>query len=183
MNSFRTRLIRWKSTASRAFRQKNYNSFLLNDLFLTPQFWAAENRACLIKSPVELTVGTARLFNLPIEEPLQLVRYGRRLGQDLFDPPNVKGWPGGTRWITTSTLLDRTQMLHRTIRGHETGHGLDRGNGNMSQTHGAGWLATEPISIVQATLLPLAPLQPPIASEERGQAVRQLVLDPVYQLK
>ncbi|MCE3221946.1 MAG: hypothetical protein K0S58_126, partial [Nitrospira sp.] len=61
-------------------------------------------------------MGTGRLFHVPIEESLHLVRYGRRLGQDLFDPPNVKGWPGG-RWITTSALLDRTQMLHRAIRG------------------------------------------------------------------
>ena len=70
VNLFRTRLIRWRSTASPvSFRQKNYNiASLLNDLFLTPQFWASENRACLIKSPVELTVGTARLFNLPIED-------------------------------------------------------------------------------------------------------------------
>ncbi len=166
------------------FRQNNYDmASLLNALVLTPHFWAPENRGCLIKSPVELTVGTARLFNLPIEEPLQLVRCGRRLGQDLFDPPNVKGWPGGTRWITTATLLDRTQMLQRAIRGHETGHVRGQGMGDMNQTHGATWLAAEPIDIVQATLLPLGPVQPLAAGEERGQAVRQLVLDPVYQLR
>ena len=128
-------------------------------------------------------VGTARLFNLPVDEPLQLVRYGRRLGQDLFDPPNVKGWPGGTKWITTSTLLDRTQMLHRGIRGHETGHGSSEGVGRMSHAQGTSWLAEESIDIVQATLLPLAPVQPLDPGEDRIQAVRQLVLDPVYQLK
>jgi uncharacterized protein (DUF1800 family) len=166
-----------------SFRQ-NYNiASLLKDLFRTPQFWAAENRGCLIKSPVELTVGTGRLFNVPIEEPLQLVRYGRRLGQDLFDPPNVKGWPGGTRWITTSTLLDRTQMLHRVIRGHEMGDVPTNGRSDMAHRHDAGWLATESIEIVEATLLPLTPMQPLHPGEDRIQAVRQLVLDPVYQLK
>lgn len=167
-----------------SFRQKNYNiAALLTDLFLTPHFWAAENRGCLIKSPVELMVGTGRLFNLAIEEPLQLVRYGRRLGQDLFDPPNVKGWPGGTRWITTATLLDRTQLLHRAIRGHETGHSNEQGMAGMAQSQNANWLATEPFDIVQATLLPLKPVQPPDSGEDRIQAVRQCVLDPVYQLK
>lgn len=166
-----------------SFRQNYSIASVLKDLFLTAQFWAAENRGCLIKSPVELTVGTARLFNVPIEEPLQLVRYGRRLGQDLFDPPNVKGWPGGTRWITTSTLLDRTQMLHRVIRGHEMGDVPTNGSSDMAHRHGAGWLATESIDIVQATLLPLIPMQPLRPGEDRIQAVRQLVLDPVYQLK
>jgi len=31
----------------------------------------------------------------------------RSLGQDLFAPPNVKGWDGGLAWITTNTLLAR----------------------------------------------------------------------------
>ena len=165
-----------------SFRKKNYEiAGLLQDLLLSPQFWAPENRGVLIKSPVELIVGTARLFSLPIEDTVQQIGLARRLGQDLFDPPNVKGWPGGTRWITTSSLLDRTQMLHRAIRGHETGH--SHGMADMGHVPGRLWLATEPIEVVQATLLPLPPVQPLMEGEERGQAVHQLVLDPVYQLK
>ena len=165
-----------------SFRRKNYEiAEVLSDLLLTPHFWAPENRGVLIKSPVELIVGTTRLFNLPIDDSVQQIGYARRLGQDLFDPPNVKGWPGGTRWITTSTLLDRTQLLHRAIRGHEMGH--PHGTADMSQVQGASWLATEPWDVVQATLLPLALVQPVAAGEERGQAVRHLVLDAVYHLK
>lgn len=165
-----------------SFRRTKYEiAGLLQDLFLTAQFWAPENRGVLIKSPVELIVGTTRLFNLPIEDIGPQIGAARRLGQDLFDPPNVKGWPGGTRWITTSTLLDRTQLLHRAIRGHETGH--MHGMAGMGQAADANWLVAEPIDIVQATLLPLAPVQPLITGEERGQAVHQLVLDSVYQLK
>jgi hypothetical protein len=29
------------------------------------------------------------------------------MGQDLFAPPNVKGWPGGPSWLNTSTVLVR----------------------------------------------------------------------------
>ncbi|WHZ21804.1 MAG: putative SIGNAL PEPTIDE PROTEIN [Nitrospira sp.] len=164
------------------FRLKDYDiTSLLEELFRTSHFWAPEHRGVLVKSPVELMTGTMRLFNLPIDEPTQLIRYGRRLGQDLFDPPNVKGWPGGTRWITTSTLLDRIQLLHRVIRGHELGH--SQGMSDMNRMHVGTWQAEEPIDIVQATLLPLAPVQPLNADEDRVQAVRHLVLDPVYQLK
>ena len=41
------------------------------------------------------------------------------LGQNLFAPPNVKGWPGGERWIDASTLLGRKQWLERTFRDRE----------------------------------------------------------------
>ena len=78
---------------------------VLTAMLTSPQFWASENRGVLIKSPVELMVGTIRLFDLPISDSLMLPRYSRRLGQNLFDPPNVKGWPGGTRWITTNSLV------------------------------------------------------------------------------
>ena len=165
-----------------SFRRNKYETVdLLKELFLTEAVWAPENRGALIKSPVELIVGTMRLFDLPFDDVTLQVVYGRRLGQDLFDPPNVKGWPGGLRWITTSTLLSRTQLLQRAIRGHETGH--LHGMTDMKQAQGAMWLATETTEVVQATLLPFAPVQPLTAGDDRGQAVHHLVLDPVYQLK
>ena len=38
------------------------------------------------------------------------------MGQNLFAPPNVKGWPGGDAWINSSTLLARKQFLDRVVR-------------------------------------------------------------------
>jgi hypothetical protein len=38
------------------------------------------------------------------------------MGQNLFAPPNVRGWPGGERWINSSTLLVRKQFLDRVGR-------------------------------------------------------------------
>lgn len=174
------------------FRSSRYQvKPVLNALFMSPAFWAAENRGVLIKSPVELLVGTARLFRLPVQEPAMLIRAGRRLGQDLFDPPNVKGWPGGTCWVSSTTLLDRWQFLQRAIRGHEMG-GMHEGDARESVerempmghfTHGAMWLQTEPDDVIKQTLLPIDPVHPPAKGEERWQVVRQLVMDPVYQLK
>ena len=182
------------------FRRGDYRMKpLLQAILTSPQFWASENRGVLIKSPVELLVGTMRLFNLPLLDETALVRAGRRLGQDLFDPPNVKGWPGGVRWITTATLPARWQILQQSIRGHEVGHrhgevmstgmGMGDGSGMMGT---ADWLANEPAEVLQATLLAVPPMNPiataPTASpdssiEDRRQVVRQLVLDPAYQLK
>ena len=41
----------------------------------------------------------------------------RRMGQDLFAPPNVKGWDGGITWITTTTLLDRYNTAAILVQG------------------------------------------------------------------
>jgi uncharacterized protein (DUF1800 family) len=42
------------------------------------------------------------------------------MGQNLFAPPNVKGWPGQETWINTSTLLARKQFLDRLFRADAT---------------------------------------------------------------
>src|SRR5207253_6279999 len=39
--------------------------------------------------------------------PQPLVRRLAAMGQALFAPPNVKGWPGGRAWLTTATVLER----------------------------------------------------------------------------
>ena len=83
-------------------------------LLLTPAFWAPENRAALIKSPVDLVVGTLRQFDIAVERSAAVrASLMRALGQNLFSPPNVKGWPGGEAWINSTTLLARKQFLER----------------------------------------------------------------------
>jgi hypothetical protein len=41
----------------------------------------------------------------------------RQLGQDIFAPPNVKGWDGGITWITTNTLLTRYNDAQSLVQG------------------------------------------------------------------
>ena len=114
------------------FRDNEYQiAPLLRALSTSPHFWVSDNRGVLIKSPVDLIVGTTRLFAWPISNTRLLPCLSRQLGQNLFDPPNVKGWPGGTQWITTTTLLDRWQILQRALRGHEMG-----GHGMTGNRHG-----------------------------------------------
>jgi hypothetical protein len=56
---------------------------------------------------------------LECELPPPLVSWGmlRQLGQDLFAPPNVKGWDGGVTWITTNTLLTRYNDAQSLVEG------------------------------------------------------------------
>ena len=93
--------------------------------------------------------------------------------------------------VTRETLVARVwpdvfvseDVLHRAIRGHETGHVHEQEMAGMARAQGASWLAREPIDIIQDTLLPLSPVQPLDSDGNRTQAIRQCVLDPVYQLK
>lgn len=165
------------------FRASGYQiKPLLRRLFTSSQFWAPENRGVLVKSPVELIVGTIRLFQLPIKETDVLAKYGKRLGQDLFDPPNVKGWPGGTRWITSATLLSRWQLLQRGLRGSEMGGHMHHGNGT-GMMHGPAWLAEESVETVQAVLTAIPPANPLSETADRWRMARELAMDPAYQLK
>jgi uncharacterized protein (DUF1800 family) len=98
------------------FRDSGYEvKPLLRALLLLPALRDPANRGALIKSPVDLIVGTVRVLGLPVPEKTQLARMMQGLGQSLFNPPNVKGWAGGESWITAYTLLQRQQILRRIV--------------------------------------------------------------------
>jgi hypothetical protein len=72
-----------------------------------------------IKSPVELLVGIRRILPMEIvNEEIQLL-FQRTLGQLLFYPPNVAGWPGGKNWIDSSTLMLRLRLPQILTRADE----------------------------------------------------------------
>jgi hypothetical protein len=45
--------------------------------------------------------------------------FQRVLGQILFYPPNVAGWPGGRSWIDSSTLMFRLRVPQLMVGGDE----------------------------------------------------------------
>jgi len=99
------------------FRNSRYEvKAALKGIFTSPRLYAPENRAVLIKSPVELVVGTARQMGVGYGDPLPFVFATASLGQNLLAPPNVRGWPGGENWINSTTLLGRKQFVERLLR-------------------------------------------------------------------
>ena len=73
----------------------------------------------LVKSPIELVVGTLRSFELAAGTALPFALAAAGMGQNLMSPPNVKGWPGGETWINTTTLLARKQFVDRVTRADD----------------------------------------------------------------
>lgn len=93
------------------FYQSNYNiTSLMADIFTADWFYDEKNIAQRIKSPVELIVGIRRLLPMQIQNPEIQLLFQRALGQLLFYPPNVAGWPGGRAWIDSSSLMLRLRL-------------------------------------------------------------------------
>lgn len=100
-------------------RNSNYDiKTLMRVMLSSDEFWSQRYRGTLVKSPVDLLVGTIRTIPYPRENTTKMVNLCRLLGQKLFDPPNVKGWEGGDNWISTQTLLVRTSYLAKVSRGN-----------------------------------------------------------------
>ena len=105
---------------------------LLSAMFLSDAFWAKENRGRLIKSPVEMFVGTVRSLGLPYNNYAEVTWALGEMDQALFFPPNVGGWPGGTAWINDANAAARaTALAHLLNEGYDPDYEDDAGTGMM----------------------------------------------------
>jgi len=93
------------------FYKSDYDiSKLCEDIFTSDWFYEEKNISAKIKSPVELLVGIQRMLPMKLENEEALMLLQRVLGQLLFYPPNVAGWPGGKAWIDSSSLMTRMRI-------------------------------------------------------------------------
>ena len=90
------------------FRASDYDVRLaVRDILRHPAFYSDAVRGNQIKSPVQLVVGTARTLRVQVNTPKIYQRMLALMGQTPYQPPNVKGWPGGRAWIDTTRLVTR----------------------------------------------------------------------------
>lgn len=93
------------------FFKSDYDiSSLLAHIFTSDWFYEEENTGNKIASPVELLVRYRRLFSLELTNDELWLKSQKILGQVLFNPPNVAGWPGGQNWIDSSSLMFRLNL-------------------------------------------------------------------------
>ena len=102
-----------------AVLRANGNNFkpFLRIMFRSEEFYGGDIVRNQVKSPVQWLISSVRMLECDL--PPTLVSWGmtRQLGQDLFAPPNVKGWDGGITWITTNTLLTRYNDAQALVEG------------------------------------------------------------------
>ncbi len=88
---------------------------LMMHLFKSDWFYADKHIGNKIKSPIDLITGMANAFNMKFESKDALIFLQKALGQVLFAPPNVAGWPGGKSWIDNSTLMLRLNLAKNLV--------------------------------------------------------------------
>lgn len=89
--------------------KSNYDiTSMMKHMFKASWFYKAEGK--IIRSPIELFVALGKMFDLKYPEVKALIGIQKYLGQTLFDPPNVAGWPGGRQWIDASRFALRLRL-------------------------------------------------------------------------
>jgi len=77
----------------------------------SPVFYSDAAYHARIKNPTEYVVVALRTLDAPFSAANNsLLSATRTMGQELFSPPNVKGWPGGKTWMNTMTLITRVNF-------------------------------------------------------------------------
>jgi uncharacterized protein (DUF1800 family) len=96
---------------SKRFFESGYDTKkLLEDIYTSNWFYEEKNIGVKIKSPIELLVGIRRFLPMQLQNDQAQLLFQKTLGQILFYPPNVAGWPGGKNWIDSSSLMIRLRM-------------------------------------------------------------------------
>ncbi len=86
---------------------------VLTALLNSPAFYSDAALHAKIKSPTEYIVTALRTLDAPFSAANNnLLGAGRTMGQELFNPPNVKGWSGGKTWMNTMTLIARANFAN-----------------------------------------------------------------------
>jgi uncharacterized protein (DUF1800 family) len=102
-----------------SFRKSGYDiKALVRTMVSSRHFYSAYAYRQRIKGPTEYVVGSVWALtdrNIPQGA---LINQLEAMGQALFAPPNVKGWPGGTTWLNTSTILARHNFAHAVAAGN-----------------------------------------------------------------
>jgi len=98
---------------------------VMRTLLLSPQFSSAKAYRSRLKSPVEFTVGAYRALGINANGS-GLPAITTLMGQTLFDPPNVAGWPGdkvSALWLNSGTWMTRLNYIDLLLVRGTSAHG------------------------------------------------------------
>lgn len=87
---------------------------LMRDVFMSPEFLSPVAYRSLVKSPTEVMVHVARALEQP-QLSRSIAQSGAGMGQALFDPPEVGGWPSNASWISSNNVLTRVNFVVTTL--------------------------------------------------------------------
>jgi len=97
------------------WKKSNYDiKTLMRDVFMSPEFLSPVAYRSLVKSPTEAMVHMARALEQPALSRA-IATAGAGMGQALFDPPEVGGWPTNASWVSSNNVLTRVNFVVSTL--------------------------------------------------------------------
>jgi uncharacterized protein (DUF1800 family) len=98
-------------TLADTFRRSNYDmKTLMRAVLTSPEFSSAQSYRTLVKSPTDFMVHAARALGSTNLSKV-IAAAGSGMGQSLFDPPDVSGWPNNEAWISSDTVVERVNFV------------------------------------------------------------------------
>ena len=149
------------------------------------------NRGILIKSPVDLTIGTIRLLGFFPPKIKTVYLHQKRSGQDIFQPPDVKGWRAGTAWISSTTTLSRANFLNAVSSGFMKYRKNNNTNKMKIKKLPFGLVNPGPLQkreldkpgYLKKLVLAIEPVMDKNFTGKKRKVIKNLLLDPAYQVK
>jgi uncharacterized protein (DUF1800 family) len=150
-------------------------------------FFADANIRTRVTAPAEFVASVARMLNLfdPTPSTLAMADWSARMGQNLFDPPNVGGWPGGRAWITSRGLVARANFATALVEGRNVGRADAYDPAGAAKAAGFGTTHTDVLTFHHRLLVgtdPSAELAKRLGSLEGNRLVIALLSSPEAQL-
>ncbi|MFT4639425.1 MAG: hypothetical protein ACI8T1_002750 [Verrucomicrobiales bacterium] len=158
---------------------------VLRELFASRAFFAPAARHALIKSPADLIVSAFKAFGgqCHLAHSAQLMS---DLGQNLFEPPTVKGWEGDRQWINSATMLQRASFAAEFAGGKRYGQpgALSQKFDSSSDTvaHWVALLLNDHVSSAATQELVTYTKKAGPSAEARRSLVQLFLTMPEYQL-
>lgn len=102
-----------------SFRKSKYDmKTLMRSVFMSPEFRADPAYRTLVKTPTEFMVHAARAIGMSGASKV-IAAAGSGMGQTLFDPPDVSGWPNNEAWISSNTVVERVNFATAALAAHQ----------------------------------------------------------------
>jgi uncharacterized protein (DUF1800 family) len=118
---------------------------LMRDVFMSPEFLQPSAYRSLVKSPTEVMVHVARALDAP-QLSRSIAQSGAGMGQALFDPPEVGGWPANASWVSSNNVLTRVNFVVTTLAAIQKLPPF----GNAHQTHIDGIVSEQTAQLLNA---------------------------------
>jgi uncharacterized protein (DUF1800 family) len=106
------------------FRSNNYElEPVLKTLFKSKLFYSDDIMSSLVKSPIDLMLGSIKMMNINFDPSSLTTRLNfiisqaSSAGQYILEPPNVQGWVGYRQWLSTISMPTRSAFCESIITG------------------------------------------------------------------